>query len=66
MNNEVYMNFIEERFYVLKHRVELRSTLNILNLHIRSEDFYRELFNLIYDFIKRKIFRLYFIFYFYR
>ena len=50
MNNEVYMNFIEERFYVLKHRIELRSTLNILNLHIRSEDFYRELFNLIYDF----------------
>lgn len=50
MNNEFYMSFIEERIYVLKHRIELRSTLNILNLHIRSEDFYRELFNLIYGF----------------
>lgn len=50
MNNEVYMDFIEERFYVLKHRIELRSTLNILNLHIRAEDFYRELFNLVYGF----------------
>lgn len=39
MNNEIYMDFIEERLYVLKHRIILRSELNILNLNLRAEDF---------------------------
>ena len=50
MNNEIYMDFIEERLYVLKHRIILRSELNILNLNLRAEDFYRELFNAIYGY----------------
>ena len=52
MNNEIYMDFIEERLYVLKHRIILRSELNILNLNLRAEDFYRELFNAIYGYNK--------------
>ena len=50
MNNEIYMDFIEEHLYVLQRRIILRSELNILNLNLRAEDFYRELFNVIYGY----------------
>lgn len=48
MNSEFYISFIEYHLHYLQRIIITRSTLNILNLHIRSEDFYRELFNMIY------------------
>lgn len=50
MNNDIYMSIIEERFYVLQHRILIRSELNVLNLNLRSENFYREVFNKIYGY----------------
>lgn len=50
MNNEFYMSYIEERLSVLQHRIMLRSSLNVLNLNVRAEDFYKELFNLLYHY----------------
>ncbi len=50
MNNDFYMSIIEREFYVLQHRILIRSELNVLNLNLRSEDFYRELFNKIYGY----------------
>lgn len=35
---------------MLSHRVESRGKLNILNLHLHSEDFYLHFFNLLYGF----------------
>lgn len=48
MNRQVYFNFIEERLSLLAHRVEIRGGLNILDLHLHSENFYLHLFNLIF------------------
>ena len=50
MNNENYISSIEYHLHYLQRIIITRSTLNILNLHIRSEDFYRELFNMIYGY----------------
>lgn len=50
MNSEFYISFIEYHLHYLQRIIITRSTLNILNLHIRSEDFYRELFNMIYGY----------------
>lgn len=50
MNSEFYISSIEYHLHYLQHIIITRSTLNILNLHIRSEDFYRELLNMIYGY----------------
>ena len=50
MNSETYISSIEYHLHYLQHIIIVRSTLNILNLHIRSEDFYRELLNMIYSY----------------
>ncbi|MDR1368510.1 MAG: SMEK domain-containing protein [Dysgonamonadaceae bacterium] len=48
MNRATYYNYIEERLITLCTRVELRGKINILDYHIHSENFYRDLFNKLY------------------
>ena len=48
MNRLNLFNYIEERLAVLAHRVESRGKLNILDLHLHSENFYRDFLNLLY------------------
>lgn len=49
MNRVSLFNYIEEHLVVLVHRVEARGKLNILDLHLHSENFYRDFLNLLYD-----------------
>lgn len=48
MNRQFLFNYIEEHLVVLAHRVETRGKLNILDLHLHSENFYRDFLNLLY------------------
>lgn len=48
MTRQDCFNFIEERLTWLAMRLEVRGGLNILDLHIHSEDFYPRLLNLIF------------------
>lgn len=48
MNRERLYSYIEERLVVLAHRVEVRGKLNVLDLHLHSENFYRDFLNLLY------------------
>lgn len=48
MNRAKYYNFIEERLITLCNQVELRGKINILDYHLHSENFYRDLFNKLY------------------
>lgn len=48
MNRAVYYNYIEERFITLCSRIELRGKINILDYHLHSENFYRDLFSKLY------------------
>ncbi len=49
MNRQRYFNFIEEKLNLLAFRIERRGGLNILDLHLHSENFYLHLFNLLFD-----------------
>ena len=49
MNHLDYFNFIEEKLCLLATRIEMRGKLNILDLHIHSEIFYRDFFNLLFE-----------------
>ncbi|MDR1503836.1 MAG: SMEK domain-containing protein [Prevotella sp.] len=48
MKRATYYNYIEERLTTLCTRVEFRGKINILDYHIHSENFYRDLFNKLY------------------
>lgn len=48
MNRATYYNFIEGRLITLCTRIELRGKINILDYHLHSENFYRDLFNKLY------------------
>jgi hypothetical protein len=48
MNRATFYNYIEERLTTLCTRVEFRGKINILDYHIHSENFYRDLFNKLY------------------
>lgn len=49
MNRVSLFNYVEEHWEVLARRVEARGKLNILDLHLHSENFYRDFLNLLYD-----------------
>lgn len=49
MNRSHLFDYIEEHLVVLSRRVETRGKLNILDLHLHSENFYRDFLNLLYD-----------------
>lgn len=48
MNRDKYYSYIEERLATLCYMIEQRGKLNVLNYHLHSENFYRDLFNLLY------------------
>lgn len=49
MNRSNYFDFIELKLNWLVTRLEMRGSLNILNLNIHSENFYLHFFNLLFD-----------------
>jgi hypothetical protein len=44
-----YFNFIERKLGELGYRIETRGSLNLLELHLHSEDFYQHFINLLFD-----------------
>lgn len=44
-----YFNFIERKLSELATRIEMRGGLNLLDLHLHSEDFYQHFINLLFD-----------------
>jgi hypothetical protein len=50
VNRSLYYNYIEEKLHVLAHRTSTGGKLNMLSLHMHSENFYLYLFNLLYNY----------------
>lgn len=48
MNRNVYYNYIEEKLHTLALRITTGGKLNMLSLHMHSENFYLHLFNLFF------------------
>lgn len=48
MNRDLYYSYISEKIELLSFRIKSMGKLNILNLNIHAEFFYRDLCNLIY------------------
>lgn len=48
MNRDFYFSYISEKIELLSHRIKSMGKLNILNLNIHAEFFYRDLCNLVY------------------
>ena len=53
MNRPYYFNYVDEKLSTLAYRINLRGKLNILDLHLHSENFYLYLLNCLFgwDFI---------------
>lgn len=49
MGRTEYFNFIEERLSTLATRASVRSSLNLIDLNIHSENFFASLLNLLFD-----------------
>jgi len=49
MNRQEIFNFIEEKLSFLAYRIEMRGGLNILDLHLHSENFYLHFLNLLFE-----------------
>jgi len=49
MNRIDYFNYIESKLSYLVTRIEIRGATNILDLHLHSEDFYKHLFNALFN-----------------
>lgn len=49
MQRANFYNYIEEKLMTLCWRISSRGKLNILDYHLHSENFYRDLFNLLFD-----------------
>lgn len=50
MNRNLYFDYIDRHLHVNAHRIETAGKLNLLNLHMHSEDFYLHFFNLLYGY----------------
>jgi hypothetical protein len=50
MNRNPYFDYIDEKLHVLARRIETRGKLNMLDLHLHSENFYLHLLNLLYGY----------------
>lgn len=46
---EHYINNITEVLSVIRTKVEIRNSINLYDINIHGENFYRDLFNLTYD-----------------
>ena len=55
MNRDIYFSVIEERLTTLSVRVRRNSSLNLQNLNIHCENFYAQLFNLIFGYNFRNL-----------
>lgn len=55
MNRDIYYSTIEERLTTLSVRVRRNSSLNLQNLNIHCENFYAQLFNLIFGYTFRNL-----------
>lgn len=42
-------NYINEKFAILQVRISARGKINVLDFHIHSENFYRDLLNILYN-----------------
>lgn len=49
MNKMGYFNYIEEKFNLLCTRIERRGKINLLDLNIHSENFFADLFNMVFN-----------------
>ena len=49
MNRSKYFDFIESKLSLLATRIETRGGLNVLDLHLHSENFYLHFLNLLFD-----------------
>lgn len=50
MNRSRYYNYIEEKLHTLARRISTGGKLNMLSLHMHSENFYLHLFNLLFGY----------------
>ncbi len=50
MNRQRYFNDISDRLEILSNRIKTNGKLNVLDLNIHAETFYRDLLNCIYDY----------------
>lgn len=50
MNRATYYGYIEEKLHTLATRIETGGKLNMLNLHLHSEDFFLHFFNLLFNY----------------
>jgi len=50
MNRTTYYDYIDEKINVLAHRIVTNGKLNMLHLHMHSENFYLHFFNLLFNF----------------
>jgi len=50
MNRTEYYNYIDEKLHVLAQRITTGGKLNILSLHMHSENFYLHFFNLLFGY----------------
>lgn len=50
MNRNLYFNYIDEKLHVLARRIETRGKLNLLDIHLHSENFYLHFFNQLYGY----------------
>lgn len=50
MTRYPYFNYIDDKLHILARRIETRGKLNMLDLHIHSENFYLHFFNLLYGY----------------
>lgn len=50
MNRSQYFNYIEKKLNALAYRVETRGKLNLLDIHLQSENFYLHFFNLLFGY----------------
>lgn len=49
MKRAQYFDFIEEKLNFLSFRIETRGQLNLLNLNLHAEDFYKDFLNLLFE-----------------
>ncbi|QTH41656.1 SMEK domain-containing protein [Cohnella sp. LGH] len=49
MNRDFYHSYVTEKIELLSYRIKSNGKLNILNLNIHAEFFYRDLINLLFD-----------------
>ncbi|AGF57402.1 hypothetical protein B0P06_004302 [Clostridium saccharoperbutylacetonicum] len=50
LKREEYINFIVNKLCQLKNEVELQNSINLYNINIIAEDFFRELLNIVYKY----------------